>query len=374
MSMYNTTIKSVVPTGLYKIGTAIYHLIDKSREEQRVKDAHNQYRELMMQCWYPSDIKEGSPAPYVSSKLSTFIKSKIHEKKGWFFGSGYVGADTPSHSYTNAPIHPAQDAYPVVVFSPGFGAPCHIYTSIMEDLASHGFIVFGVNHTYTADPIEFPDGHIIELAPADYSIDETTIRYQDLCFVLNEIERINNNDPYQILTHRLDLEHIGVMGHSIGATAALELGQKDARCKAVINLDGMIKSPFFNPDTPIEPYTKPLMIMYNVKQGTFAKDDSYAPAFDLNAVLAKMKKDVGLLRQSSLSDVYEVQCKAHHMTFSDYFMLSHLAQDYVQEMRNLQDIKSMIVRFFEIYLKCIARDTLKEQKISNENIHLITKI
>ena len=38
--------------------------------------------------------------------------------------------------------------YPAIVFSPGYGVPHALYTSLFEDLASHGFVVIALDHTY----------------------------------------------------------------------------------------------------------------------------------------------------------------------------------------------------------------------------------
>ncbi|MBA3955023.1 hypothetical protein H0X48_06925 [Candidatus Dependentiae bacterium] len=229
-------------------------------------------------------------------------------------------------------------------------------------MSSHGYVVFGVKHTHTSDPIDFPDGRITTLAPFDPVYDETAIRLEDLKLVLNEIEQLEKNDLTGLFTHRLNLSAIGAMGHSLGAAAVLELGQKDSRVKAVIALDGLFK-PLLNPDEQIAPYEKPLMIMYNSQHGTFSKDDTDTPAFDLSAVLSKMKEEVAKVRQNARNDMYEVQWKAHHMTFSDYFMLTSMATDYEQEMNNLKIVKEFIVSFFDKYLKNINLNALLDGKI-----------
>lgn len=372
-SMYSSQIELVKPTGSYAVGTVSYHMVDKTRQEQRVHDVHHLYRELMVHVWYPAEItKKDKRVPYVSPYLSEFIQRKAEEKKGWFFGSGYRGTHVITHSYAHAVVSSQHNTYPVIIFSPGYGAPCHLYASFLEELASYGFVIFGVNHTHTSDPVEFPDGRITELAPNAFSFDETEIRYKDLCFLLNQIEQINNQDIHGILTHRLNLHQIGAMGHSMGATAALELCQKSEQCKAVIALDGMLKSTFINSNAPVEPYNKPLMIMYNVEQGTFSKDDKYTPAYDLENILRVMKEKVGQLGQASLKDVYEVQWKAHHMSFSDYFLITHLAENQEQELKNLEDIKLLMVNFFKIYLmNCSQEILIKQDQCSNKAFSLL---
>jgi hypothetical protein len=229
-------------------------------------------------------------------------------------------------------------------------------------------MVFGVNHAHTSDPLEFPDGRIMELMPNAPMVDEVALRYQDLCFVLDEITRMNEHDTKGIFTHRLDVDHIGAFGHSIGAASVLELDQKNERCKVVVAMDGMVKTSFTDSKAPMEQRTQPLMIMYNVEQGTFSKDDKAVPEFDLGQVLRKMKEVVRFLRHDSRNAFYEVQWKAHHMTFSDYFMLTHLAKDHEREMQNVRDVKSMLVGFFNVYLRGYSKnDFIKQLECSTED-------
>ena len=57
--------------------------------------------------------------------------------------------------------------FPVLVFAPGGGATPIAYTTQMEELASYGYFVVGVVHTYEAPFTLFPDGRII-IAANDY--------------------------------------------------------------------------------------------------------------------------------------------------------------------------------------------------------------
>lgn len=63
-----------------------------------------------------------------------------------------------THSYRDAALSDAQPTYPVLVFSHGFwGAPGQ-NTVQMEELASHGYVVFSVGHPYESMELRFPDG------------------------------------------------------------------------------------------------------------------------------------------------------------------------------------------------------------------------
>ena len=51
--------------------------------------------------------------------------------------------------------------WPVVLFSPGFGVERELYAGLVEDLASHGYVVVSIDHPHDAGVVEFPDGRVV---------------------------------------------------------------------------------------------------------------------------------------------------------------------------------------------------------------------
>jgi hypothetical protein len=51
-------------------------------------------------------------------------------------------------------------ALPLVVLSPGFTNSRSALTALAEDLASHGYVVAGIDHTYESFATAFPDGRV----------------------------------------------------------------------------------------------------------------------------------------------------------------------------------------------------------------------
>ena len=45
---------------------------------------------------------------------------------------------------------------------------------------------------------------------------------QDNSFVLDQVEELNTSDPSGFFTGKLDLENIGIFGHSFGGASALQ--------------------------------------------------------------------------------------------------------------------------------------------------------
>jgi predicted dienelactone hydrolase len=75
-----------------------------------------------------------------------------------------VPPDALSKVRTNAAVDatPAgqQRSLPLVVLSPGFTNSRSALTALAEDLASHGYVVAGIDHTYESHATAFPDGRV----------------------------------------------------------------------------------------------------------------------------------------------------------------------------------------------------------------------
>ena len=61
----------------------------------------------------------------------------------------------------------------------------------------------------------------------------------DTGFALDQLERLNASDPSGRFLGRLDMQRVGVFGHSLGGATALLFCHDDSRCKAGIDVDGL---------------------------------------------------------------------------------------------------------------------------------------
>jgi dienelactone hydrolase len=244
--MAGSTLSLPDPTGPRRVGTVALHLVDVSRRDPWVP-AHP-FRELMAQIWYPAVRVYGSGrARYIPALAGRSLDTQTAQALGTSVPTGtFHGLST--HSHRDTPVARTGGAgWPVVVFSPGDGMDRSSLTGLAEDLASHGFVVVGIDHTHDAGQVEFPGGRV-ELAqpiPPASADQETLVRTADARFVLDQITRLNDGANPDVDRRRLpsfrdtlDLARVGMFGHSHGGETTAEAMLQDGRFVAGADLDG----------------------------------------------------------------------------------------------------------------------------------------
>jgi predicted dienelactone hydrolase len=225
------------PTGPYPVGTSILYLKDSSRIED-ASPSGGSARELMVQLWYPAQPSHNRLARYREPRETEALSS-------------YQSAIL-THSRFDAPVALAGAPFPVVLFNHGWGGRRTNDTFLTEELASHGYVVASIDHTYNARLVEMPDGRIVHGTGANEINDpdsstaervkaiwnkELTKWVADQRFVLDRLEAMNRASvsPW---TGRLDTKTSGAIGHSFGGAAATALCAEDPRVHAAVNMDG----------------------------------------------------------------------------------------------------------------------------------------
>jgi dienelactone hydrolase len=134
----------------------------------------------------------------------------------------------------------------VILFFHGAGTTMEVQTSQSEDLASHGYIVVAIDHTYVSAATVFPDRIVSHKeATTDFDTPEpaeiiTQIMADDARFVMDELEKGNDGKLDTPFRGKLNLDRIGAIGHSVGGAVAYDLAMHDDRVKAGIDLDGVV--------------------------------------------------------------------------------------------------------------------------------------
>jgi predicted dienelactone hydrolase len=215
------------PTGSYLLGTRILQMRTEGESGRRV----------VVQLWYPA-------APSRQAFASYRRREETSRQ------SSYQAVLT-TNSRLNAPV--ANGSFPVLLFSPAWGGRRTQNTYLLEDLASHGFLVAAIDHPGNSGPTLYDDGHVDQPATGDamdfamLTLDEINANgaselerhLEDEIGVLNALARMNQ-DSATPLYQRLDLSRVGALGHSFGGAVAAEAALKDERIKAALDLDGSL--------------------------------------------------------------------------------------------------------------------------------------
>lgn len=150
------------PTGPYPVGTVDLHLIDRSRTDPW--SATPAHRELMISLWYPAtDVGRFPRAPHMTPGAAAHFGSAAGVGASLYgIPAGSVDfAATRTSGYRGAPVARHKRPLPVVLYSPGAGDPRTWGTTLVQDLASRGYVVVTIDHTYDASEVEFPDGRVV---------------------------------------------------------------------------------------------------------------------------------------------------------------------------------------------------------------------
>ena len=254
-------------TGPFSVGTLDIHL-ELDRDEPITEDRTDK-RSIMVKAWYPSREESGEMDPYIDPAGRRGFAQKYGLLPSMF---NYLNK-VETNVYRNIQI--ADGTFPVLIFSHGYNSKANGYYALLSELASQGYVIFAINHTYESTGTTFPDGTmkyfdynyarqiesgtwetmepVIKSFKSDLSFEDrhpivrnglTTYFVRtmverwalDIVDVVNELDAWNSGGFFE---GKLEVSNVGVFGHSRGGGAAGESMLIDDRIKAAANIDGV---------------------------------------------------------------------------------------------------------------------------------------
>lgn len=342
------------PTGSFPVSRALYSWTDETAVDT-VAPVSGTRREVIVWIWYPAIAGPAATDDY----LPAAWRAAVEQLRGPLI-SNFLTRDLSkvhAHSSRNADVSAQERSYPVVIFRAGASAAVANYTTLAEDLASHGYVVVGLDAPYRTDVVVFPDGRVIRRTPENNPerclgreascADRLIAAWKaDIAFVLDQLTRLNTADETGKFTGRLDLTRIGLLGHSFGGATALQFCRDDSRCKAGIDLDG---APLGNVVT--EGIHQPFMFLLS-DHSRESDPESQKIRANIQSIYDRLPADI---RQRLAIR------GAHHFTFSDdgALLKSHLLRGVLRMFGKLQidgprqlAVTAYCVHtFFDAYLK-----------------------
>lgn len=250
---HNSALELPRPTGPFAVGRMVTTWMDGNRADPFAPPPGHK-RELLVWIWYPARPSgQSTQAEYVPR----FWREAPDEHASPFL-THFVWRNPSkvrAHSFEGADLAPDREKYPVVIFRSGIGAMSLDYTTLVEDLASHGYIVVGADAPYSTWSVVMPDGRVIHKTdqgnPGDAPISASErgrllqallgVWVADTRFLLDQLAALNPSDLSNRFTGKIDLGAVGIAGHSFGGATAAQVSHDDTRFRAGINLDGALQ-------------------------------------------------------------------------------------------------------------------------------------
>ncbi|MGC3945718.1 MAG: hypothetical protein QM762_14555 [Chryseolinea sp.] len=338
-----------LPLGKYGIGHHHFEWTDSSRTEVLAPDGGP--RKLVADVWYPAEKSPDTAVPY----LDTLAIYHALGKEGLQSFLGKQGAltirsdDINTHAHEDAAFDHRLASAPVILFSHGMGMITQLYTTQIEDLASHGYIVVALTHPYDAWLVPLSNGSAISFEINQRNTAGTTeeqqIAYEnkrvdwwasDISFAIDQLISMQGHPDSLPFASHLDLTRIGAMGHSAGGRAAARACQLDARIKSCADQDGVAMMQPFYTDAHGVGMRQRFLIFERVRNAKLNDDDARSLGMtltELNALVTNLrqKKQKALRATGGSFHVLLDFGNSSHMSFSDLPLLQ--AIDDGQEMK-----------------------------------------
>ncbi len=354
------------PGGPFVIGMQTMHFIDEARKD--IYTPQEKPREVTINIWYPAELAQSTHTniSYLEGKKETIktLFGTLYHLPAILTSLFFRNIDT--HGFRNAPLNSKHRDYPVIIFFHGLlGSPSDAYLVILEELASNGYIIVGIDHPYFNIATILGDGSVVtsqklaqnfaQMSPQEqqeFQTDAIDYFKGDMDFVVDQLAKLNENEQ-SIFYHHLDLNRIGIMGHSAGGTAALEFCRSNKQCKAVIDLDG-----WYDQIIKPEPIGTPTLLLFAEKSREISEPtEEYLKRKQLT-------KEQYYTREREIDKHIKQLCKAPncslvfipgatHDSFGDGILFKWPFRGW-QEPESyalLTNINSRIIHFFDQFLK-----------------------
>jgi dienelactone hydrolase len=359
------------PTGPFAVGRTHFAWVEHRTDELAPRSGVD--RQIFAWVWYPAQRGTGTPAVYLPPRWRAALA-----RPAGILMTDFLTRDLAKvrvHAYSNALPAATLARFPVVLLFAGNGALVTFYTTLAEDLASHGYVVVGLEAAYRTTVVVLPSGVIyrpwrdnpedLPESQADAMATRLVRMWStDAGFVLDRLAALNSR-PGTGFTGRLDLRHVGVVGHSLGGAIAAEFCRTDSRCAAGIDLDGRLFGPVIT-----EGLNKPFMLEFEsaLSQSNPATARIYAQVHSMYAHLpADSRLGLSVAGANHFSFTDQVLVKnpilMSLMGFSGVF-------GNLGGRRGLRIIEDSVTAFLDVYVKGQSERNLREVVAGNAHLRV----
>ena len=194
------------------------------------------------------------------------------------------------------------EQYPFIVFSHGKGGIRNQSNFYTANLASHGYVVAAPDHVGDTVVELLREVKASGSIQADSTLEAIVSRPLDVIAILDLFTDVVDDDIASIV----DMEHVGVTGHSFGALTSLLVASRDFRVDAIVPQTPTSQDVVnLQAQTRVENFTTPTLIQSATLDDTLPEDTNARPLYE---ALPGQKGWLSLAR-------------AGHFTYSDLCVL-----------------------------------------------------
>lgn len=389
------------PDGKYAVGVRTFELDDPSRKGVSGVPA-DQPRRLLVRIWYPAgDVRGMSPRPYLTRAEAHSSARAIGEAVGFPLLFDHL-RHVASNAYEDAPLAPSVSGLPVLFFSHGYMSFLAQNSALLEQLASHGYMIVSIQHTGDSGATMFPNGDVIPMEPmprhkksggkpdpvlvkavvaaspgerldamlklrADavrtndrIGMRSATTWLADRLFVHDQLQKGAVPAAVARLVAAGRYDRVGELGMSFGGATTGAVCMVDRRCAAGVNLDGTdLGYDAFNRNMPV-----PFLMFHSDPLDVFKLLGAAAPAEPRGSNEFSYEQFADAGRLPDLHRVMLVDSKHVGITDFPLFIRQPLkgmllgaapAHDLIETQ------KDMVLGFFDHYLRAIDNHFPKAQ-------------
>ena len=254
--------------GAYAVGVRSFAWMDESRSETG-RPGEDGVREITATAWYPTDAADdGQKARYFPTLENILAGADQYPAEQQRYALMYEPlSDVATNSMPGAKPATIDDGWPVILFSPGGSVSSHAQTALAERLAGNGYVFVAMSHPHSSFDFGPETGFSMsrawdldnkDRAIADANDNELAdILAADASFVLERMRELQKTD--HVLGRVMDLERVGIAGHSRGGKTVGRACSTNGEFKACVVLDNIgparertlgIKQPFLTLRAP----------------------------------------------------------------------------------------------------------------------------
>ncbi|MCC2644513.1 MAG: hypothetical protein K0R94_291 [Burkholderiales bacterium] len=310
----------VSPSGAFNIGFVDYHWINTDacpsefaavvNKNSFSQNNPNHCNEVRIRVYYPTN--ESGASRY--EPRSDFIKMV-----GEYYKNASVDEiDQINHlqSFSIPEAKIVKGKYPVIFFTSGYDVSPQMYENILTTLVSYGYIVVAINSEFLNGGFKLSNGNFVNsYLPKTKEGGKSLfmINWQDLSFIYKQVLRKKLSTS---ITNSIDFQHVGLLGHSLGAGTVVHFAEKQ-KVQAVVTLDLAWDNIYPNPSD--RDFKAPFLEMFSSEIYLKNKSGNFPYLYKNNPL--RKDKYIYILRNRLDPNQNKYTL---HMSFSDQATLAYL--------------------------------------------------